>query len=79
MKAVKTVRVVLTPRFKKTRLPHSRIFKGGKIRFTIYPGYLVGDRVFEKALVLTVPEEETQSAEAQSENQKEIEGAQPLH
>ncbi|KYC38102.1 hypothetical protein WA1_37765 [Scytonema hofmannii PCC 7110] len=30
--------------------------EGGKILLTIYPGYLVGDRVFEKALVFTVPE-----------------------
>ncbi|MBR8834291.1 MAG: hypothetical protein DSM106950_09710 [Stigonema ocellatum SAG 48.90 = DSM 106950] len=29
--------------------------EGGKIWLTVYPGYLVGDRVFEKALVFTVP------------------------
>ncbi len=31
--------------------------EGGKILLTVYPGYLVGDRVFEKALVFTVPEQ----------------------
>lgn len=31
--------------------------EGGKILLTVYPGYLVGDRVFEKALVFTVLEE----------------------
>lgn len=29
--------------------------EGGKILLTVYPGYMVGDRVFEKALVFTVP------------------------
>ncbi|MEC4811926.1 MAG: hypothetical protein SAK29_01375 [Scytonema sp. PMC 1069.18] len=28
--------------------------EGGKILLTVYPGYMVGDRVFEKALVFTV-------------------------
>ncbi len=31
--------------------------ESGKILLTIYPGYFVGDRVFEKALVFTVPGE----------------------
>ncbi len=30
--------------------------ESGKILLTVYPGYLVGDRVFEKPLVFTVPE-----------------------
>ncbi len=52
--------------------------EGGKILLTVYPGYLVGDRVFEKALVLTVPEAETRSTDDQSEHQDEIESTQPL-
>jgi hypothetical protein len=40
--------------------------EGGKILLTIYPGYLVGDRVFEKALVFTVPEEEAESVDEKS-------------
>lgn len=48
--------------------------EGRKILLTIYPAYLVGNRVFEKALVFTVPEEETKSADEKSERKDEIEG-----
>lgn len=48
--------------------------EGGKILLTIYPGYLVSDRVFEKALVFTVPEEEAESADEKSERKDEIKG-----